>query len=93
MTIITNKPDVAGDGAVPNDAHTKKAPAAAKIRPGALAKSGGPTRRPPSAAHLSDEQVAELGRELDAIRDNILATRGAVDAAYIRRMIKSQRGL
>ena len=47
----------------------------------------------PAAAHLTDEQVAELGRELDAIRDEILAKRGAKDAAYIRRVIKVQRGL
>src|SRR6059058_4506491 len=93
MTIVTKKPHVSGDGATPEKASTKKAPAAAKIRPGALAQSGGPTLRPPSAAHLSDEQVAELGRELDAIRDDILAKRGATDAAYIRRMIKIQRGL
>ena len=66
---------------------------AAKTRPGALAESGSPSVRPPAAAHLSDEQVAELGRELDAIRDEILAKRGASDAAYIRRMIKIQRGL
>ena len=67
--------------------------ATAKPRPGALAASGRPTVRPPAAAHLSDEQVAELGRELDAIKDDILAKRGASDAAYIRRMIKIQRGL
>ncbi|MFC7846985.1 fatty acid desaturase family protein [Arthrobacter sp. NPDC057388] len=67
--------------------------AAAKPRPGALAASGRPTVRPPAAAHLSDEQVAELGRELDAIRDDILARRGSSDAAYIRGMIKIQRGL
>ncbi|APX01904.1 fatty acid desaturase family protein [Arthrobacter sp. QXT-31] len=66
---------------------------AAKPRPGALAASGRPAVRPPAAAHLSDEQVAELGRELDAIRDDILAKRGSSDAAYIRRMIKIQRGL
>ncbi|VXC08776.1 NADPH-dependent stearoyl-CoA 9-desaturase [Arthrobacter sp. 9AX] len=64
-----------------------------RTRPGKLAESGSPTVRPPAAAHLSDEQVAELGRELDAIRDEILAKRGAEDAAYIRRMIKIQRGL
>lgn len=64
-----------------------------RIRPGKLAESGSPTVRPPAAAHLTDEQVAELGRELDAIRDEILAKRGAEDAAYIRRMIKIQRGL
>jgi fatty acid desaturase len=66
---------------------------ATKPRPGALATSGRPAVRPPAAAHLSDEQVAELGRELDAIRDDILAKRGATDAAYIRRVIKIQRGL
>ena len=63
-----------------------------RTRPGKLAESGSPTVRPPAAAHLSDEQVAELGRELDAIRDEILAKRGAEDAAYIRRVIKIQRG-
>ena len=66
---------------------------ATKPRPGALAASGRPAVRPPAAAPLSDEQVAELGRELDAIRDDILAKRGSSDAAYIRRMIKIQRGL
>jgi hypothetical protein len=66
---------------------------AAKPRPGALATSGSPLVRPPAAAHLTDEQVAELGRELDAIKDDILAKRGASDAAYIRRVIKVQRGL
>jgi len=62
-------------------------------RPGALAAAGHPLVRPPAAAHLSDGQVAELGRELDAIRDEFLAKRGAADAAYIRRIIKVQRVL
>jgi NADPH-dependent stearoyl-CoA 9-desaturase len=77
------------------DATTKTATdkPVAKPRPGALAASGRPAVRPPAAAHLSDEQVAELGRELDAIKDEILAKRGASDAAYIRRVIKIQRGL
>jgi fatty acid desaturase len=102
MTIVTNKPDVAdaasSDGIV-NEAASKegvskaKAAAAGKTRPGALAESGSPLVRPHAAAHLSDEQVAELGRELDAIRDEVLAKRGASDAAYIRRVIKVQRGL
>jgi fatty acid desaturase len=78
---------------------TKKVPASGagtpKVarRPGALAASGSPAVRPPAAAHLSDEQVAELGRELDAIRDEVLAKRGSSDAAYIRRVIKTQRAL
>lgn len=63
-----------------------------QTRPG-FAADGGPTKRPPASAHLTDEQVAELGRELDAIRDEIFADRGAEDAAYIRRVIRVQRVL
>lgn len=37
--------------------------------------------------------MARLGAELDAIRDEVLASRGAKDAAYIRRVIAVQRGL
>ncbi|GGF37522.1 fatty acid desaturase [Marmoricola endophyticus] len=44
-------------------------------------------------AHLSAAQVEELGRELDAIRQSVLDTRGERDAAYIRKVIKAQRGL
>ncbi len=44
-------------------------------------------------AHLTDEQVEELGRELDAIRQEVLDSRGERDAAYIRRVIKAQRSL
>jgi len=58
-----------------------------------LAPEGGPQTRPAAAAHLTDEQVAQLGRELDAIRDGVIASRGAKDARYIRRVIKVQRTL
>ncbi|MFY2862092.1 fatty acid desaturase family protein [Mycobacterium sp. THU-M104] len=44
-------------------------------------------------APLSDEDIENLGRELDAIRENILAGRGERDAAYIRRVITGQRKL
>jgi NADPH-dependent stearoyl-CoA 9-desaturase len=44
-------------------------------------------------AHLTDEQMEELGRELDAIREEIEESRGAADAAYINRLIKIQRNL
>ncbi|MFE7629374.1 fatty acid desaturase family protein [Kocuria sp. NPDC057446] len=49
--------------------------------------------KPSAAAHLSDAQIEELGRELDAIRESVIATRGAKDAAYIRRVIATQRSL
>ena len=43
--------------------------------------------------HLSEEQVEELGRELDALREQIEESRGDADAAYINRLIKIQRNL
>ena len=43
--------------------------------------------------HLSDEDVENLGRELDAIRQRVLEERGEKDAAYIRKVIKTQRSL
>ncbi len=44
-------------------------------------------------AHLSADDVEEIGRRLDAIRADVLATRGADDAAYIHRVIDAQRRL
>ena len=47
----------------------------------------------PSFAGLSGPEVEQLGRELDAIRQDVLARRGERDAAYIRRVIAVQRSL
>jgi fatty acid desaturase len=44
-------------------------------------------------AHLTPEDIEQIGVELDAIRQSILDSRGAADAAYIRRMITIQRSL
>jgi fatty acid desaturase len=44
-------------------------------------------------AHLTPEDIEELGHELDAIRQSILDTRGERDAAYIRKVIDAQRKL
>jgi fatty acid desaturase len=46
-----------------------------------------------TAAHLTSEDVEAIGRRLDAIREEVLRSRGARDAAYIRRVIRVQRGL
>jgi linoleoyl-CoA desaturase len=43
--------------------------------------------------HLTDEEIEQLGRELDAIRTEIEESRGDKDAAYINRLIRIQRGL
>ncbi|MGH3864127.1 fatty acid desaturase family protein [Actinokineospora sp.] len=50
------------------------------------------TRRGP-IDHLSAEDIELLGKELDAIRQHILDSRGERDAAYIRKVIDAQRKL
>jgi NADPH-dependent stearoyl-CoA 9-desaturase len=44
-------------------------------------------------AHLTPEDVEELGRLLDEIREEVVSSRGARDAEYIRKVIKTQRRL
>ncbi|MFR9779700.1 fatty acid desaturase family protein [Micromonospora sp. MS34] len=44
-------------------------------------------------AHLSAADIEIIGKELDAIRDRVLADRGERDARYIRKVIKTQRTL
>ncbi|MEV4545497.1 fatty acid desaturase family protein [Micromonospora echinaurantiaca] len=44
-------------------------------------------------AHLTAEDIETIGRELDAIRDRVVASRGERDAAYIRKVIATQRRL
>ena len=41
--------------------------------------------------NLTDAQIEEFGRELDAIRDEVMDSRGERDRAYILRLIKIQR--
>jgi len=47
----------------------------------------------PTTAHLTAEDIENLGRELDAIREQVVASRGERDAAYIRKVIDGQRKL
>jgi linoleoyl-CoA desaturase len=44
-------------------------------------------------AHLTPEQIEALGAELDAIRQEVLDTRGERDSAYIRKVVDVQRKL
>ena len=48
-----------------------------------------PTQHP----DLTAEQTEALGRELDELRNRVMAELGERDATYIRRIIKTQRGL
>jgi NADPH-dependent stearoyl-CoA 9-desaturase len=49
--------------------------------------------KPDPTAHLTAEDVEALGAELDALRQEVLASRGAGDAAYIRKVIDRNRKL
>ncbi len=44
-------------------------------------------------AHLTREDIEQIGIELDAIRQDIIDSRGASDAAYIRKVIATQRSI
>jgi NADPH-dependent stearoyl-CoA 9-desaturase len=46
-----------------------------------------------SIDHLCAEDIENLGKDLDAIRQQVLDTRGERDATYIRRVITAQRTL
>jgi len=52
------------------------------------------TRLPVSPIdHLTADDIEEIGRRLDAIRQSVLDTRGEADAAYIRKVVDVQRKL
>src|SRR3954451_12260320 len=44
-------------------------------------------------AHLSDEQIEEIGKELDAVHDRVFDELGERDRRYIQAMIQMHRGL
>jgi NADPH-dependent stearoyl-CoA 9-desaturase len=44
-------------------------------------------------AHLSAEDIEQIGKELDEIRQQVVDSRGEADAKYIRRVIGVQRNL
>lgn len=47
----------------------------------------------PLPVSLTPAQIEEFGRELDAIRDEVMESRGERDRRYILRLIKTQRSL
>jgi NADPH-dependent stearoyl-CoA 9-desaturase len=51
------------------------------------------TGTPHAGASLTGADIEEFGRELDLLREEVLASRGDGDARYIRRVIAVQRGL
>ena len=52
------------------------------------------TKKPENPiAHLTPEDIEQIGYELDTIRQDVLDSRGEQDAAYIRRVIDVQRKL
>jgi len=52
------------------------------------------TKKPENpTAHLTPEDIEQIGYELDRIRQDVLDSRGERDAAYIRRVVSVQRRL
>ena len=52
------------------------------------------TRKPENpTAHLTEADIEQIGIELDAIRQDVIDSRGEKDAAYIRRIVDVQRKL
>ena len=52
------------------------------------------TKKPENpTAHLTPEDIEQIGYELDRIRQDVLDSRGERDAAYIRRVVTVQRRL
>ena len=82
-----------GDAPIPAAAHhhdvSSRVNAATLQRHWAPKPSGGSD----PAGHLTPEQIDALGHELDAMREELLASRSAADAAYIRGLITFQRRL
>ena len=47
----------------------------------------------PIPTHLSPADIAQFGREIEAIRNEVMDSRGERDARYIHRLIKIQRSM
>src|SRR5689334_22262741 len=66
------------------------------MRPPATSSSTSEPRKGavmPFPVPLNDAAIEELGRELDAIRDEIMDSRGERDRRYLLRLIRIQRSL
>ncbi len=82
--------------AITNDAPRTVARTTTKRVPTAKSTATAPrlkvsASRPDPIAHLTAEDIETLGRELDSVREQVVASRGASDAKYIRTLIKNQR--
>jgi NADPH-dependent stearoyl-CoA 9-desaturase len=93
MTTMTHRPDqTAGDAG--------EDPTNGPLRPNritgsrpAVQKATFASGKPNPIAHLSPDDIEAIGAELDALRDEVMASRGEDDAKYIRKVITVQRGL
>jgi linoleoyl-CoA desaturase len=79
------------DAAMASKTPARRGSRLAVTRPATRVPQQKPSGKPDPTAHLSPQQIEELGTQLDAIREEVLASRGASDAAYIRKVIKAQR--
>ena len=85
--------DVAVLGVAPSGCRRAHSVAHATFLAGNPVSGRWPSLKYPEYAHLSDADLEALAAELDAIRCDIEASRGAKDRAYIMRAIAFQRCL
>ncbi len=90
LSVESSVPDVAAPRAHVPGALAARAVSAPTVRRHWAPK---PSGEADPAAHLTPEQIDAFGAVLDRIREEVLASRGADDAAYIRRVIDIQRKL
>ncbi len=58
-----------------------------------VVETAAPVRETAARFGMDDARLDAFGAELDAVRDRVLADRGERDVAYMRRVVKVQRGL
>ena len=109
MTLVAEPHPVATDPTMPSERSGQRAgsafappapPVDARVNPHLRLVDGKervlhpkPSGRPDPTAHLSAADIEALGRELDAISQTVMDSRGADDAAYIRKVIAFNRYL
>ena len=91
LNLPTPKPAKAAAGAEPEGA--PKADTSAKAAAVPKADTRAKAAAAPEPIVLSAESVELIGRELDAIRDRVVADLGTADRDYILRVVRTQRRL
>lgn len=89
MTTLTHDTDTALEGPLNGPVRPNRITGSRPAEQNATFASG----KPNPIAHLSPDDIEAIGAELDALRDEVMGSRGEADARYIRGVIRAQRTL